>query len=49
MQLRLNKAKLVKRISRETFLQADVRSRPFKNEKKYTRKAKHKQGWGKQL
>lgn len=37
-----NKIKLIRRISREAFKDADVRSKPYKDASKYTRKRKHK-------
>jgi Txe/YoeB family toxin of Txe-Axe toxin-antitoxin module len=37
-----NKIKLIKRISRDAFMGADVRSKPYKDASKYSRKLKHR-------
>lgn len=43
-----NKIKLIKRISREAFMGADVRSKAYKDASKYSRKHKHKKDWSEQ-
>lgn len=45
MKIAINPIKLIKRISREAFKNADVRSFAFRNKKKYSRKQKHSTGW----
>jgi hypothetical protein len=42
MKIKIQTIKLIKRMSREAFLYADVRSFPYTSKKHYNRKAKHK-------
>ena len=40
-----NQALMIKRVSREVFMNVDVGTRRHKDKKKYTRKVKHKKKW----
>ena len=40
-----DKSLYIKRVSRDYFMGTDIGTRKHKDEKKYTRKQKHKKGW----
>ena len=40
-----DQALMIKRVSREVFMDADTGTRKHKDKKKYTRKTKHKKDW----